>query len=338
VQIREAAEQSAELTRELLAVGRRQVLDAHVIDLNHELRRFDGMLRRLVRENVQVSLLLAEDLGLVNADSTQMQRVAMNLAMNAADAMPQGGRLTIETFNDRRKAPARGAGDLRDHGDYVVLRVRDTGHGMNKDTLAKIFDPFFTTKPHGEGTGLGLPTVYGLVQQHGGFLHVESTLGEGTTIDVFLPRVAADGSRSLRPDAIRESEAPTGHGEVVLVVEDDAAVRAVVQDVLRREGYQVIASASPSDAIGVAQTLGEQLDLLVTDVIMPGMNGRELHRELSKTRPALPVLYMSGYPGDVISAEGVLEPGVELLQKPLSIGTLRARVREVLVKSRVTHR
>jgi two-component system, cell cycle sensor histidine kinase and response regulator CckA len=288
------------------------------------------MLRRLLRENVRIVLELAPDLGLVRADASQLQRIVMNLALNAADAMPQGGLLSVQTLNVERHAQGNGEDD-GPLGECVAMRVSDTGHGMDRETLARIFDPFFTTKRPGEGTGLGLPTVYGLVKQHGGKLTVESTLGQGTRFEVVLPRVA-HATVAARSPAI--SRAPvTETKSLILVVEDDSLVRSVVQKVLGRRGYEVVVAADPASALRIARDLGRPIDLLITDVVMPVMNGRELYQELLRGQPSLAVLFVSGYPGDVLSGNGLLDPGIELLPKPLQVDSLLVRVAEVLAKN-----
>jgi PAS domain S-box-containing protein len=328
--IREAAGQAAELTKQLLAVGRRQVLDRRVLDLNRELRSFEAMLRRMLRENIRIELDLAPELGLVHADASQLQRIVLNLALNAADAMPRGGLLRIETSNLVRRA--RSSGEDESHlGRWVALRVSDTGHGMDEETLARIFDPFFTTKRTGEGTGLGLPTVYGLVKQHDGRLTVESTPGAGTCFEVILPQVGPrDAQAEKTSEPMRATAAQSK--SLILVAEDDAAVRSVLEKVLGRQGHEVIVAADPVEALRIARDLRRPIDLLISDVVMPGMNGRELHAALSRTQPDLPVLFVSGYPGDILTSDDLLEAGIELLAKPLHVETLLVRVGEILAK------
>lgn len=329
VQIRRAAEHAAELTRQLLAFGRRQVLEPQVLDLNQELRNFEGMLRRVVREDIDVQLRLDPELGRVRADPAQVQRVFMNLAMNAADAMPRGGQLTLETENVFRSGAPNALDTAEPLGQCVVLRVSDTGHGMDKQTLAKVFDPFFTTKAPGKGTGLGLPTVHGLVTQHGGQLLVRSEQGRGTTFELFLPRVSEHGGKRTPVPSPEKEHRPSGHGETILVVEDDAAVRAVVEDVLRNDGYCVFATGEPTEALSIAHTLGERLELLVTDVVMPVMNGPTLLDTLLRTQPALAALFVSGYSEGALSEVAALDARGELLEKPFLASELRAKVRAI---------
>ena len=334
-EIRSAAERAAGLTRQLLAFGREQVLEPRLIDLNQEVREFQRMFRRLVREDIDIELRLAPILGAIRADPAQIQRILMNLGLNATDAMPQGGQVTLETESIFRRSEGRGAAGAAGSGrlvPWVALRVRDTGQGMNPETLAKVFDPFFTTKGPAKGTGLGLPTVYGVVAQHGGHLGVQSEPGKGTTFEVLLPCTLEDatstaGSGSPSPDLLR------GQGETILVVEDDPAVRTVVQEVLARDGYRVLTTGSPTDALRIARELGERIDLVISDIVMPVMNGRELVAELSRERPGLAALFISGYSEDVTSAN-LGELGFRLLRKPLSVEALRRKVREVLRASR----
>jgi CheY-like chemotaxis protein len=238
----------------------------------------------------------------------------MNLGMNAADAMPRGGLITFET--------------ARASGPWIALRVIDSGPGMDQQILSRIFDPFFTTKDPGKGTGLGLPTVHGLVKQHGGQISVRSELGSGTTFEILLPRFQelTDAAAPEVPAAL--SEMPLGHGETILLVEDDDAVRTVVKEVLARDGYHVIAAGRPTEALSIAHQLGDGLDLLVSDIVMPAMNGRELFRELSREHPGLPALFISGYSDEVGPCPVCAD--VEVLPKPLSTDALRTKVRDLL--------
>ena len=322
VQIRDAAVQAAELTRQLLAVGRKQALEPRALDLNRELQELEKMLRRVTRENIELELRLAPKLGRVRADAAQLQRVFINLALNAGDAMPDGGRLTVQTLDmpDSKALPS---------GPCVAFRVIDTGHGMSKATLARIFEPFFTTKEPGKGTGLGLATVHGIVAQHGGQLFVQSEPGQGTTFEVRLPRA----NESAQPVEAVDSE-PTGtrkgHGEVILVVEDDPAVRRVIEDVLVREDYHVVATGEPLEALRLAHELGERLDLLVTDIVMPRLSGPQVLAEIRRERPELSALLVSGYAEQLTAAEATVPAGCALLRKPLAVDALRAHVGQLL--------
>ncbi|MFT3924504.1 MAG: AAA family ATPase [Myxococcales bacterium] len=332
-QVRDAAESAASLTRQLLAFGRQQVLEPRELDLNQELLSFERMFRRLVREDIEVRLDLDRAIKLVLADHAQMQRVLMNLGTNAADAMPSSGTITFETRQGTLLAS-----DVDQPNDEppvrraaVVLRVHDTGQGMDTITLDKLFDPFFTTKPPGKGTGLGLPTVYGIVKQHGGEMSVHSEPGRGTTFEITLPCVT-DGTplaqRSL--SAGRDAVARSGGGETVLVVDDNDAVRNVVREVLEAEGYHVLAFGSSLEALDVARKLGGSLDLLVTDIVMPGMGGRELYERLAPELPHAAVLFISGYTGEYVPNEADTQAGVGRLQKPISREALCEKARALL--------
>ncbi len=326
-----AAERAAELTRQLLAFGGKEVTDARVLDLDAEVADFLRMLRRLVRENVEIVHRRAVEACLVRGDRGQLQRIIMNLGMNAADAMPAGGRLSIETdvatVVDEDPRRRRGVPP----GTYVALRVVDTGTGMDARTLQRIFEPFFTTKEPGKGTGLGLPTVHGLVAQHQGHLSVHSEVGVGSSFEVLFPRAQAQAiEASATAPAPRPVNRPAQRGRTVLVVEDDEAVRRLLVNVLTEDGYHVVATGDPPQALVLARELGERLELVISDVIMPKMNGRELVRDLTREHPDLRVLYVSGYPDAALSTEGVLELGVNLLRKPFTVDELRRRVSDVL--------
>jgi two-component system cell cycle sensor histidine kinase/response regulator CckA len=281
------------------------------------------MIVRLVGEDVELRTTSAPELGQVKVDPGQIEQVVMNLVVNARDAMPDGGRLSIELANV--DFGSEHASDLP-HGAQVMLAVSDTGIGMNEATCARIFEPFFTTKDPGKGTGLGLSTVFGIVQQSGGHITVESEVGRGTDFRVYLPRAAVE--------AIEEPAAPilgalTG-SETVLVVEDDQRVRNVTATILRRQGYKVIEAESGDDALTLCQQHFGKIALMVTDVVMPKMNGRQLAEKIMVFRPGLKVLFVSGYTDHAIVAQGILEPGIEFLQKPFTPEALSRRVREVL--------
>ncbi|MBD3221656.1 PAS domain S-box protein [bacterium] len=321
-----AAVRARDLTANLLAFSRKQVLDRRVVSLNDIIQEMEDMLRRLLREDVTVRCRLAPDLGVVRGDVAQLHNVLINLAVNAADAMPDGGLLTIETQNVEL-----GEEYLRDHqeaqgGPHVLLAVTDTGRGMDPETRQRVFEPFFTTKPVDEGTGLGLATVHGIVKQHGGSIEVYSELDHGTTFKVYLPRVEGVAAET-------EHHAPTDHlegDERLLVVEDDEAVRQLATAVLVKAGYEVVAVDSPSAVLRMLEHELEPFALLVTDVVMPGMNGAQLHRALTDVWPDLPALYMSGYTSNVIAHHGVLAEGLKFIQKPFLPVELLRRVREIL--------
>jgi signal transduction histidine kinase/GAF domain-containing protein len=326
-EIQKAGKHAAEVTRQLLAFGRRQTIETKPIDLNQELCEFERFLRRLIRENIALVLSLAPNAGSILADRLQVQRIVMNLVLNASDAMPKGGTLTLETGHvalDVDRARMHGGTP----GDYCVLRIVDTGHGMSQATMERVFEPFFTTKEPGKGTGLGLATVYGLVKQHSGHVTVRSEVGKGTTFEVLLPRVHDTPTAAAPADS--ETLAPRGRGESILLVEDDGAVRDLVRTVLLAEGYRVTAAATPAEALRQADRLGDGIDLVLSDVVMPEMNGAELFARLLQQWPQLKVLFVSGYADETIAPHGVLEPGVPFMHKPFSIHELSRKVREVL--------
>ena len=323
-----ATESSRSLTRQLLAIGQRQSLEMKPLDLNQVITGFDSILRRTVRENISLSLRFGP-LGPVLADAGQIEQIILNLAANAQDAMPMGGTLTIETSEvDLDQAYAKGHEDVKP-GRHVLLTVADTGEGMTADTVRRIFDPFFTTKSGGKGTGLGLSTVYGIVKQHGGSIEVQSAPGEGTRFRIYLPRSA---------DSPRETDnGPPGQtvrgDETVLVVEDQDQIRRLVGRLLRDCGYTVLDARDGDSAIRVAQQYAGAVDLLITDVVLEGMNGRELYARLALERKGLKVLYMSGYPGDILKGQGLPAAGVDLIQKPFTFKSLTEKVREVLTRA-----
>jgi PAS domain S-box-containing protein len=320
-----AAGRATALTRQLLAFSRQQVLRPRIVDLNELATGTEKLLRRLIGEDVQLAVHLAPVPVLVKADPGQIEQVIINLAVNSRDAMPQGGTLAIETS----------AVDLDESyaamhlpvvpGPYVMLTVTDTGVGMSKDVQARIFEPFFTTKEAGKGTGLGLATVYGIVKQSDGYIWVYSEPGQGTTFRIYLPRVAGEADAPLAAAPV----VATGGSETILLVEDDEPLRRLARQVLERHGYTVLDAADPEQALAVAAHVGV-VQLLLTDVVMPGMGGRELAERLLRERPGLKVLYISGYADDAIAHHGMLTPGAELLQKPYGSEMLLRKVRETL--------
>ena len=326
--IRKAGEQAARLTSQLLAFSRKQLLQPRVIDLNTLVSDLQALLHRVIGERFQVRTEANTRDGRVRADPTQLEQVILNLGVNARDAMPNGGVVTIRTSREHldNKSAKRISRSLR-AGDYVVLTVADTGTGMDDETKARIFEPFFTTKSPGKGTGLGLATVYGIVKQTGGGILVDTEIGRGTTFRIYFPH-------ERRPvDQIKTItiEPPIGsNSETILVVEDDEIVRDLVCDVLDENGYTVLCAEDGPAAIAMANDYEDIIDLLVTDVVMPQMNGPELASRLSLSRPELAVLYVSGYSVDDIGDHGVLKEGVQLLQKPFSPQSLLQKVREVL--------
>ena len=328
-EIQRAGKRAASLTQQLLAFSRKQVLEPRILDLNAIVSDVEKMLGRLIGEHIDLTLVLSKAIGMVKADRTQIEQVMLNLAVNARDAMPQGGKLTIETANvELDEASARRPRYLLP-GSYVLLKVTDTGCGMNPDVQAHIFEPFFTTKEKGKGTGLGLATVYGVIKQSGGYVLVESELGKGTTFEVYLPRVAATGeiAKEARPSAklIKKHEA------AVLLVEDEPSLRKLARDVLRETGYTVFEAADAFQALEIAKQTEIEIDLLLTDVIMPGMSGRALADALSSSRPETRVLYMSGYTDGEIATQGVLNAETSILHKPFTQDELIRRVEDVLI-------
>jgi two-component system, cell cycle sensor histidine kinase and response regulator CckA len=325
-EIQKAGERAATLTNQLLAFSRRQMIQPTVLDINAVIGALDRMLQRLIGEDIELTTHLAPMLGSTRADPGQIEQVIMNLVVNARDAMPTGGKITIETSNvELDEAYARQHIDVPP-GRYVMLAVSDTGTGMTPEVQARVFEPFFTTKPKGRGTGLGLATIYGIVKQNQGDIWVYSEPGKGTSFKVYLPRVdAAPIVVQAKPTTV-----PTGHGEVVLLVEDDHRVRKLARELLSRNGYEVIEGADAEDAIRVATSYSKRIDLLLTDVVMPGMSGRLLAQRLTEHHPGLKVLYMSGYTDDAIVHHGVLTPDIAFLQKPFTPTMFARAVRDVL--------
>ncbi|GAC1694344.1 MAG: hypothetical protein NVS9B3_12570 [Gemmatimonadaceae bacterium] len=330
-EIERAAGRAGALTSQLLAFSRRQILRRSVLDLNESVVGLEKMLRRLVREDITLAFRRAPALGKVFTDPGQVDQVLMNLVVNAADAIPHGGTITVETAD----AMLDDAYFLRHRvdaapGPYVMLSVSDTGVGMDAETQSKIFEPFFTTKTSGtgaRGTGLGLATVYGIVKQSNGFVWVYSERGKGTTFKVFLPREDALVARDTS-DAVAEEQ--DRGSETILVAEDDDAIRPLMRRLLERRGYRVLEARHGAHALEVAERQGCQIDLLVTDVVMPELGGRELAECLVRTAPDLRVLFMSGYTDDVVLRRGLVDVRVPFLQKPFSSSAFARKVREVL--------
>ncbi len=325
--IEDAAERASTLVRQLLAFSRRQVLQPKLLDLNSIVLGLDKLLRRLMDEDIQMSTLAGKTIGTIKADPGQIEQVIMNLVMNARDAMHNGGRLTVETTDVELDAAYASEHVSVKPGRYVMLAVSDTGVGMSADTVAHIFEPFYTTKESGQGTGLGLSTVYGIVKQSGGYIWVYSEPGRGSTFKVYLPRV--DEPAELLPSAKRPLAKQTG-SETILLVEDQPQVRELAGMVLAGKGYSVIVAATPEEAERASEQRGREIHLLLTDVIMPGVSGRELAKRLTLRQPNMRVLYMSGYTFNVIAQGGMLEDGMAFLQKPFTPSTLAEKVREVL--------
>jgi PAS domain S-box-containing protein len=326
-EIRKAARRAAALTRQLLAFSRKQVLEPRVIDLNAIVQNLDKMLRSLISENIELKTQLAGDIDAARADPNQIEQVIMNLAINARDAMPEGGSLTIETANVTLDENYAAQHVSVVPGSYVMLAVTDTGCGMDEDTQARIFEPFFTTKPAGRGTGLGLSTVYGIVKQSGGNIWLYSEPGKGTTFKVYLPSVDESPQDADKPAA------PTlrhGGRETVLLVEDDEQLRRLAHRALASQGYTVLEADRGNTALDIARRHKGRIDLLLTDVVMPDINGTKLADMLRGARPELRVLFMSGYPDGAILHHGMLEHGVSYIAKPFTTEAVTRKVREVL--------
>jgi PAS domain S-box-containing protein len=324
--IRAAATRATDLTARILAFGRRQAGEPLPADLGDILGAAAGLLRRVVGEHVEMTCVVEDDLCPVLADTGQVEQVLANLAANARDAMPGGGRLRIEVANTTLDADEAGAHHGVAPGRYVRLAVTDTGTGMPDEVLAQAFEPFFTTKNVGAGTGLGLATVQGIVAAHGGHVFAYSEPGAGTTVKVYLPVTDTEADRSRRPLPLT---APDGHGQTILLTEHDDAVREAIRRTLTRHGYRVVTAADADDALAVAHR-DPPLDLLLTAVVMPGRSGTELARALLAVRPELPVLFMSGYPHDVFGGERTLPPGARLVAKPFADNSLLVSVAETL--------
>jgi signal transduction histidine kinase len=326
-QIRQAGQRAAGLTRQLLAFSRRQVLQPRVLSLNAVVGELEGMLRRLAGVNVVVEADCEPGLWYVLADPGQIEQVVINLAVNARDAMPAGGRLTVSTANRAFTADSPDRPNGVRPGAYVTLSVSDTGVGMAPEIQARMFEPFFTTKEPGKGTGLGLSTVYGIVQQSGGHVTVESAPGRGARFTIYLPRhAAAEGPGPTRSDRRRLP----GGTETLLLVEDEAAVRSSARRLLERNGYTVLEARHGADALRLAESAERPIDLVLTDLVMPEMGGRELVERLRAHRPGLKVLYMSGYTEKDIAVNGVMPPHTGFVEKPFTVEQLTRRLREVL--------
>ena len=324
--IQQAADRATTLTRQLLAFSRKQLLELKVVDVNSIVADMERLLRPLIGENIDLTTKLTPNVGHTRADAGQLEQVIMNLVVNAKDAMPDGGRILIQT-SEADPDTARREHSLIEPGTYILLSVSDTGAGMDRETQSRIFEPFFTTKEKGKGTGLGLSTVYGIVKQGGGYIFAQSEPGCGTTFRIYLPRVA-DPADSPRVD--KHAQAAAGGSETVLLVEDEESVRELVRETLKTRGYRVIEASDGIAGMRVSEEYQGNIEILITDVVMPGMSGRELAKRVAAARPNIRVLYLSGYTEDAIIHEGALEPGTGFLQKPFTLQVLARKVREVL--------
>jgi len=323
----EGAARAATLTSRLLSFSRRQALDPKRLDLNDVVAATSELLRQTIPESVQIETVLAGGLWKVFVDPTQVENALLNLAVNARDAMPNGGKITMETRNsDLDDRYAKMHADVKS-GQYVMISITDTGVGMSPDTAQRAFEPFFSTKEQGKGTGLGLSQVFGFVKQSHGHVKIYSELGHGTTVKLYLPRLVQSGAEVTTKLISRESR--TTRGELVLVVEDEAAVRQISMEALRELGFAVLSTQSPRDALQILAD-NEKIALLFTDVVMPGMNGRELARQALAMRPKLKVLYTTGYSRNAIVHNGVLDPETFLLAKPFTIDELAAKLEQIL--------
>lgn len=324
-QVHKAGDSAAMLTRQLLAFSRRQILQPRPIDLNSVVAGIDPLVRRLIGEHIRLNTNLASGLNSVVVDPGQAEQVIMNLAVNAHDAMPNGGDLAIESANVELDEEFVRAHPEAEMGSYVRLSISDTGEGMDNETQSRVFEPFFTTKQLGKGTGIGLATVYGIVKQSGGWIWVSSEVGVGTTFRIhFKASAAAATTISRTADTIR-----TGN-ETILFVEDQPGVREVGEVMLARSGYTVLTAADGFEAIQVAEGHHGPIHLLLTDVVMPGMNGRDLAEQIGKTRPDTRVLYSSGFTDHTIVRDGVLKPGLWFIEKPFTLESITTKVRQVL--------
>lgn len=326
-EIKAAADRATSLTRQLLAFGRRQVLDMKVLNLNAVIRDMEKMLRRVIGEDIELITFLADDVGKVKTDQGWIEQIIMNLAVNARDAMPCGGKLIIETANAKLDAACARKHAAVKPGHYVKLCVTDTGAGMTREVKEHLFEPFFTTKEKGKGTGLGLSTVYGIVKQSGGNIWVYGEPGLGTTFNIYLPRMN-EPREETREKVMREKF--SGEGETILVVEDEDDVRRLTVRVLKKQGYNVLEASSVDEALRLCKEHEHPIHMILTDVVMPGMNGPRLAEELIPLHPKMKVLYMSGYTNHVIVRQGILGDGANYIQKPFTIDGLMRKMREVL--------
>jgi len=326
-QIKQAAENAATLTRQLLAYTRQQVLEPKVLNLSDVIGTAESLIRRLIGEDIDFEVNIDPEIGRIKADPGQMEQVIMNLAINARDAMPNGGKLVIQASNCEIKEDKNQEHGTLAPGSYVLLSVSDSGVGIEETMRDRIFEPFFTTKPRDKGTGLGLATVYGVVRQSGGNIWVQSEVGKGTTFTIFLPRKF----EAPAPPAVIETGARTGpRFETILLVEDQPMLRELTHTILQRQGYQVISSGNPEQALGKANAYAGTIHLLLTDVVMPGMSGRALAEQLLKSRPKMKVLFISGYAEDIILHGDNVDAGARFLSKPFSQETLDRKIRELL--------
>ena len=326
-EIEKAALRSRDITTQLLAFSRKQIVEPRVIDIGELISHSEKAMIRLIGEDIRLEVIHATKLWPVKIDPSQVEQILMNLAVNARDAMPGGGSLTIQTGNIALDQMNLASHSVTVPGEYVRLTVSDSGTGMDKETLKYIFEPFFTTKEPGMGTGLGLATIYGIVKQNEGFINVYSEPGEGTSFTIYLPRSSVE----KEPQVEHKSEIkPSGTG-CILLTEDDTTVLRIAKEMLESIGYTVIPAAGPEEAITFCKNNDQQnIDLLLTDIIMPVMNGDEMAKRIRQIRPGIKTLYMSGYAADVVARRGMLEPGAMFLQKPFTLRTIADKVTEAM--------
>jgi two-component system cell cycle sensor histidine kinase/response regulator CckA len=334
MQIKQNANRAANLVRQLLAFSRQQTLQPRVLDVTDALTELLHLLRRLIGENIELKMIHGRELGLIKADQGQFEQVLINLCVNARDAMPRGGKLTIRTSNRRSRTPIRLAGEEMPAGEWVVISVADTGTGIPPEIIGRIFEPFFSTKEVGSGTGLGLSTVYGIVRQTGGYVHVESIPGEGTTFFIYLPRHVEVESQQVAPPAPDSGQEKSG-GDLtgaghILLVEDEDAVRMFSARALRNKGYEVHEANSGEAALNVMATTEKPIDLLITDVIMPQMDGPTLVEVVRRTQPDLKVIFISGYTEDRVRSQFAANEEIHFLAKPFTLKQLASKVKEVM--------
>jgi two-component system, cell cycle sensor histidine kinase and response regulator CckA len=325
--ILKAGDSAKKLVQQLLAFGRKQPLDIKILKINAVIRDFEGLLQRTIREDIKLRMALAPDLPCIKGDVGQLEQILINLAINGQDAMPGGGTLTIETadaiIDDAFAAGYRSVSP----GRYVLMSISDTGHGMTAETQAHIFEPFFTTKEHDKGTGLGLATVYGIVKQHGGSIWVSSEPDKGTTFKIYLP---AETGAAATVKKVKPERRITNGTETILVVEDDPTVCQLVSKILKRYGYKVLTARCGAEGLNIIKAYDAPLHLLLTDVVMPKINGIELYERAAQIIPGLKVLYMSGYADDVILQSGTVALGAPFLRKPFALLDMAFKIREIL--------
>jgi len=329
-EIRKAAERSANLTRQLLAFARKQIISPKIIDLNRTVKDMLKMLERIIGEDIELKWQPQDDLWSIKIDPSQIDQILANLCVNARDAIKNVGTLTIKTENIFVDQTFCSKHTEFVSGEYVLLSVNDNGSGIDKKIMEHIFEPFFTTKEVGKGTGLGLSTIYGIVKQNNGIIDVKSTLGEGSTFNIYLPRYI-DKNQQMQNELIKGEESTTIGHETILLVEDEPSILKLTKMMLEKQGYTVLAASRPCEAIDIAQKHHGKIHLLMTDVVMPEMNGRDLARTILSIYPDIKRLFMSGYTADVIAHQGVLDAGVHFIQKPFSKQDLSRKIKETLL-------